>query len=70
MEGFSFSVMDLHIEPEPTEQERRAIVAALGGGAEAAPPAYSSRWLLAGLEELRGDALAEEPGGDAGVVEP
>ena len=61
--------MDLRIEPEPTEAERLAILAALRDGAGAAPPAYSSRWLLAGLEELRGDALAEEPGGDAGVVE-
>jgi hypothetical protein len=62
--------MDLQIEPEPTDEERRAIVAALGGGAAAARRAYSSRWLAAGLDELRGDALAEEPGGDPGVVEP
>jgi hypothetical protein len=62
--------MELQIEPEPTDDERRAIVAALGAGAGAAPPAYSSRWLAAGLDELRGHALAEEPGGDPGVVEP
>ena len=60
--------MELQIEPEPTDEERRAIVAALGAGA--VPPVYSSRWLAAGIDELRGDALAEETGGDPGVVEP
>jgi hypothetical protein len=56
------------IKPEPTEEERRAIVAAMAT-LHAGPPAYASRWRAAALAEL-GDALTEESWSDAGVVEP
>ena len=61
--------MAIEITPEPDEDERRAILAALAG-AEAAPGAYTSRWRAAALADLRDGALAEESGSDAGVVEP
>jgi hypothetical protein len=61
--------VELEITPEPSEEERRAIVAALSG-AGAQPAAYSSRWRASALDDLRGEAPAEEPGGDARVVEP
>jgi hypothetical protein len=61
------AVVDVDITPEPSEQERRAILAAL---ALEALPDGQSRWRESGFDELRGDALAQEPGGDAGVVEP
>jgi hypothetical protein len=49
------------IKPEPTAEERRAILAALAA-LQAEPAVYASRWL--------GDALAEESWSDPGVVEP
>ena len=60
--------MAVEITPEPTDAERRAILAALDA-AEAQPPARVSRWRAAGLDDLRDGALAEESGRDAGVVE-
>jgi hypothetical protein len=59
----------IEITPEPDEDERRAILAALAG-AEARPAAYTSRWRAAALADLGDGALAEESGSDAGVVEP
>ena len=53
----------------PTETERLAIVEALLAP-EAGPAAYRSRWRAAGLTELGDGAVAEESGGDPGVVEP
>ena len=61
--------MDLRIDPAPSDEERRAIVAALEH-AEVVPHAYTSRWRASALDELRDGALAEERGRDAGVVEP
>ena len=61
--------MVLRIEPEPSEEERRAIVAALEH-AEVVPVAYTSRWRASALDDLRDGALAEERGRDARVVEP
>ena len=61
--------MTFEITPEPSEDERRAIVAALDA-LEAPPDAYASRWRAAALDDLRDGALAEESGGDAGVVQP
>jgi hypothetical protein len=60
----------VHIEitPEPSADERRAILEALDG-ASARPAAYSSVWRASALADLRDGALAEESGGDAGVVE-
>jgi hypothetical protein len=60
--------MDAQISPEPTDEERRAIAVALGPGAVSGP--YASRWRAAALDDLRGDAAAEELRSDAGVVEP
>jgi len=61
--------VDPEISPEPTPEERLAILAALAA-AGALPPPYHSAWRAAALEELDGDALAEDPGGDPRVVEP
>ena len=61
--------MDLEITPEPTAEERRAILAALDGS-PAVPAAYLSRWRASALDDLRDGALAEQSGGDPGVVEP
>ena len=59
----------MEIDPEPSEDERRAILAALAA-AEAEPGAYASQWRAAALADLRDGALAEQSGSDAGVVEP
>ena len=61
--------MELEITPEPTDAERQAILASLDG-AELRPDGYSSRWRESGLDDLRGDASAEDAGRDARVVEP
>jgi hypothetical protein len=61
--------VNLEIKPVPTETERRAIVEALIAP-EAGPAAYRSPWRAAALAELGDGAVAEESGGDAGVVEP
>ena len=60
--------MDLKITPEPSPEERQAIVAALERD-DGPPAAYRSRWRDAALEDLRGDAAAEDPRRDARVVE-
>ncbi|MEX0674028.1 MAG: hypothetical protein WD981_04975 [Gaiellaceae bacterium] len=43
--------MDAEIVPEPSDDEREALLAALAAGDEllARPPAYRSPWRLAGL---------------------
>ena len=61
--------MAVEITPEPDEEERRAIVAALGT-ADSTPAAYASRCRASALDDLRDGALAEDGGGDAGVVQP
>lgn len=61
--------MTVEITPEPDEDERRAIVAALGT-TDSVPAAYASRWRASALDDLRDGALAEDGGGDAGVVQP
>lgn len=60
--------MNVEITPEPSAEERRAILEALDG-ATARPAAYTSLWRASALGDLRDGALAEESGGDAGVVE-
>jgi hypothetical protein len=59
--------VDVEISPEPSEQERRAILAVLAVERRADAP---SRWRQSEFDELGGDAFAQERGGDAGVVEP
>lgn len=61
--------MAIEIAPEPSEDERRAILAALEA-ARAVPAAYTSRWRASALADLSDGAFAEESGSDAGVVEP
>jgi hypothetical protein len=61
--------VELKIRPEPSEAERRAILAALDREDEL-PAAYQSRWRAAALDDLRGDAAPEDPGRDTGVIEP
>ena len=56
------------IVPEPSAEERRAILEALDG-ANTRPAAYASAWRTSALADLRDGALAEEGGSDAGVVE-
>ena len=60
--------MNIEITPEPTDEERRAILEALGA-ASAQPAVYASLWRASALADLRDGALAEESGGDARVVE-
>ena len=62
--------MEVEILPEPTEPERRVLLEALAadGGREVA--AYRSRWRDAALDDLRGDATAEDAWDDSRVVEP
>jgi hypothetical protein len=61
--------VSIEITPEPTEGERRAIVAALED-ADRLPTPYASRWRASALDDLRDGALAEESRRDAGVVQP
>ena len=61
--------MDVEITPEPSDAERQAISASLDG-AGLRPSAYASRWRESGLDDLRGDAAAQDPRRDTGVVEP
>ena len=57
--------VDVEITPEPTEEERQAILRALElEQEEGAPP---TPWRRAGLGS---GTAAPEPGGDAGIVEP
>jgi hypothetical protein len=60
--------VNVEITPEPSPEERRAILDALEA-AETGPAAYESRWRASALDDLRDGALAEESGSDAGVVE-
>jgi hypothetical protein len=53
--------MEPLIRPEPSEDERRAILAALAEAEPHRPAVYESRWREAALEEgVSGDG-AEEP---------
>jgi hypothetical protein len=54
--------MEPEIRPEPTEGERRAILAALAADAPVEPEAYRSRWREAAFEEGLTEEAAE-PGG-------
>ena len=69
MRGFRLFRVEAEIRPEPSDEERRALLAALSG-VDALPPAYRSRWRASALDDLRDDAFAEQTGGDPGVVEP
>jgi hypothetical protein len=60
--------VNVEITPEPSAEERRAILDALAES-NGRPGPYESRWRASGLAELRDGALAEESGSDAGVVE-
>ena len=58
--------MEPLIRPEPSEDERRAILAALAGADPRRPAVYDSRWRAAALEEGVADSA---PGGpDEGVL--
>ncbi len=61
--------MEVEIQPEPSESERRAIYEALCAEARAAPQPYRSRWREAALADLRRDSSPEDAGGDSRVVE-
>ena len=43
--------MERLIRPEPTEEERRAVLAALAEAEGRTPAVYDSRWRAAALEE-------------------
>jgi hypothetical protein len=51
--------MEPLIRPEPSEDERRAILAALAEGGPRRPVVYESRWRLAALEEGASDDGAD-----------
>jgi hypothetical protein len=54
--AFRLGRVNPEIEPEPSEQEREAILRALEAEGETPPPAYRSRWRQAGVEESVEDA--------------
>ena len=60
--------MNVEITPEPSAEERRAILDALDE-LNSRPGPYESRWRASALADLRDGALAEERGSDPGVVE-
>jgi hypothetical protein len=60
--------VNVEITPEPSAEERRAILDALDE-MNSRPGPYESRWRASALADLRDGALAEERGSDAGVVE-
>jgi hypothetical protein len=43
--------VDPRIEPEPTDEEREAILRALAEERDSSPDPYASRWREAGLED-------------------
>jgi hypothetical protein len=53
------------IRPEPTPEERRAILAALADEEQYQPPGYRSRWRDAALEEGVSADVRAEPGSAA-----
>jgi hypothetical protein len=59
--------VEVEIRPEPSDEERRAIVAALGEEDAAVPNAYRSRWREAALEEGVAEETAAERGGSAAL---
>jgi hypothetical protein len=61
--------MEAEIRPEPSDEERRAILAALAR-VGAPPPSYSSLWRASALDDLRDDALTEQSGRDPRVIQP
>ena len=61
--------MELEIRPEPHDDERTAILAALVR-LEEQPAAYTSGWSASALDDLRDGALAEDARSDPGVVQP
>jgi len=60
--------VNVEITPEPSAEERRAILDALDE-MHGRPGPYESRWRASALADLRHGALTEESGSDAGVVE-
>lgn len=53
--------MEAEIKPDPTPEERAAILAALGRLVSEAAPAYRSAWRQLGVEEnLDGDDFESE----------
>ena len=60
--------VNVEITPEPSAEERRAILDALDE-LNSRPGPYESRWRASALADLRDGALAEERGSDPGVVE-
>jgi hypothetical protein len=61
--------VDLEVTPPPSDDERRAIAAALAE-ADTAPAVYASPWRAAALEDSGDDPLAQQGGSDTRVVEP
>ena len=62
--------MTVEILPEPSEDERRALLEALAADRVREAAAWRSRWREAALDDLRGDATTEDAWGDPRVVEP
>jgi hypothetical protein len=55
--------MEPVIRPEPTDEERRAILEALGAAEPREPSVYRSRWREAALEEGLEQEVSAEPAG-------
>jgi hypothetical protein len=51
---FTLAGVELEIRPEPSDEERAAITAALAAAEDDLPAAATSRWRAAGLREATG----------------
>ena len=62
-EAFSLYGMEFEITPEPTQEERAALLAALASAPDGRTDPYGSVWRLAGvLENVESGASAPPPG--------
>ena len=61
-EAFSLYGMEIEITPEPTREERAALLAALASAPDGRPDPYGSVWRLAGvLENVESGASPPPP---------
>ena len=66
-EAFSLYGMEIEITPEPTREERAALLAALASAPDGRPDPYGSVWRLAGvLENVESGVSPPAPAGAEG----
>ena len=63
--AFSLGPLEVDVTPEPTPEERAALLAALGSISDPGAASYRSDWRLAGvLENVESDAAVSRPAFD------